>query len=553
VLGGIGLRVAALLENPPLALDEARLALNIAARTFAGLLHPLDHDQSAPLLYLWLQRTVVLTLGVHDWALRLLPFAFGITLLVRTPATVRRLLPDRAVAVATLLAACSPLLVQYSVSVKQYGAEAALTLLAAGMMLSCRGASYRGGPAVRMTALGVLLPWLAAPAPFVLSGAVACAAGDFRVKDSGVQSFLFRSAPVWAISFVLAYISTYQPASDSPYLRRYWSTALLTPLGDRYGERLWALSNENLWGLALGYPGPPGRHLSNLTFLGVAVAVLLLLVIGARWLLGRHGGSVLMLLTVPLGAAVCASLVGLYPVSLRLTVFAAPLVQLLFVAGLQAMIERLPEPAARRAWVLAGAALACPLAAISLLQLSRDPPEDVRSLVHDLTTHRQEEPVYVFAGSIPPWLFYSTDWSDPDRERLKVVARLAGSGGPAFENAPSRGLVGPGQGVGLAHRSAAGLELYGLPTGIEWTPSLGPLKRTADPGWAETEADRVTALEGGVAWVLMSHMVGNEVQLLHELEHRGACATYVRQLDNATLVRYTLSLQRSPRKCRPTG
>ena len=204
-----------------------------------------------------------------------------------------------------------------------------------------------------------------------------------------------------------------------------------------------------------------------------------------------------MLLTVPLGAAVCASLVGLYPVSLRLTLFAAPLVQLLFVAGLQAMIERLPEPAARRAWVLAGAALACPLAAISLLQLSRDPPEDVRSLVHDLTSHRQEEPVYVFAGSIPPWLFYSTDWSEPDRERLKVVARLAGSGGPAFENAPSRGLVGPGQGVGLAHRSAAGLELYGLPTGIEWTPSLGPLKRTADPGWAETEADRVTALEGG--------------------------------------------------------
>ena len=322
MLGGIGLRVAALLENPPLGLDEARLALNIAARTFAGLLHPLDHDQSAPLLYLWLQRTVVLTLGVHDWALRLLPFAFGIVLLLRTPAVAQRLLPDRAVAVATLLAACSPLLVQYSVSVKQYGAEAALTLLAAGMMLSCRGASYRGGPAAWMIALGVILPWLGAPAPFVLGGAVACAAGDLWHKGSGARSFLFRSAPLWAISFALAYLITYQPASESPYLRRYWSTALLAPLGERYGERLWALSNENLWGLALGYPGPPGRHLSNLTFLGVAVAVLLLLAIGARWLLRRHGWSVLLLLTVPLVAAVGASLVGLYPLSLRLTLFA---------------------------------------------------------------------------------------------------------------------------------------------------------------------------------------------------------------------------------------
>ena len=553
VLGGIGLRVAALLGNPPLGLDDSRLALNIAARTFGGLLQPLDHDQSAPPLYLLLQRTIVLTLGVHDWALRLLPLAFGIVLLVRTPAIVRRLLPDRAVAVATLLAACSPLLVHYSISVKQYGAEAALTLLAAGTMLSCRGASYRGGPASRMTALGAILPWLAAPAPFVLSGGIACAAGDLWRKDGGARSFLVRSVPLWAVSFALAYLIAYQPASDSPYLRRYWSTALLAPFGDRYAERLWALSNENVWGLALGYPGPPGRHLSTLTFLGVAVATLLLLTTGARWLLRRHGWSVLLMVTAPLVAAAGASLVGLYPASLRLTLFAAPLVQILFVAGLHAVIERLPEAAARRAWVVAGATLACPLLAICLLQLTREPPENVRSLVADLTSRRLEEPVYVFAGSIPPWLFYSTDWRTPDRERLKVVARLAGSGGAAFENAPSRGQVGQEQAVGLAHQSAAGPELYGLATGIEWTPSLGPLKRTTDAGWAETEADRVTALEGAAAWLLMSHMVGSEVRLLRELERRGACATYVRRLDNAMLVRYALSPRRSPGECRPTG
>jgi Dolichyl-phosphate-mannose-protein mannosyltransferase len=541
VLGGIGLRVAAFLGNPPLGLDEARLALNIAARTFGGLLQqPLDHDQSAPPLYLWLQRTGVLAFGVHDWALRLLPLAAGIVLMVLTPATVRRLLPHRAVAVATLLAACSPLLVHYSVSVKQYGAEATLTLLAVGMMLSCRGASYRGGPAAWMTGFGTLLPWLAAPAPFVLSGAVGCALGDLFRKEDSARSFLVRSVPLWAVSFALAYLVAYQPASSSPYLRRYWSSALLVPSGDRYAERLWALLNENLWGLALGYPGPPGRHLSNLVFLGIAIAILLLLTMGARWLLKQHGWGVLMLVLGPLVAAIGTSLVGLYPVSLRLTLFAAPLVQLLLVAGLQAVTERLPEPGARRASVLAGATLACPLLAISLLQLTRNPTEDVRSLVKELTHRRREEPVYVFAGSIPPWLFYSTDWKAPDRVRLKVVSRLAGSGGAAFENAPSRGRIRPEQGAGLAQRTAAGPELYGIATGIEWTPSLGPLKRTTDAGWTETEADRVTALESGMVWILMSHMVGSEAELLRELERRGACATFLRRLDNATLVRYAL-------------
>ena len=113
VLGGVAARLLALLANPPLGLDEARLALNIAARTWGELLLPLDHDQSAPPLYLWLQHAAVTVLGVHDWALRLLPCAFGVALLARAPLTFRRLLPARPVVVATLLVASSPLLIQY--------------------------------------------------------------------------------------------------------------------------------------------------------------------------------------------------------------------------------------------------------------------------------------------------------------------------------------------------------------------------------------------------------------------------------------------------------
>ena len=550
VVGGIALRLAAVLKDPPLPLDETRLALNIAARSYGELLQPLDHDQSAPPLFLVLQRAVVMLSGVHDWALRLLPFVFGAGLVWLTASTARRLLGDRAAVVATALVACAPLLTHYSTSIKQSGVEAGLTLVTLRLGLSCRQASYGGIPSIRVTGFGALLPWLAAPAPFVLAGLAGCALMDLARGALRARRFLLQSVPAWAASVALVYLAAYEPASHNPYLRRYWSSALLIPLGDRYPERLWALLNENVWGLGLGYPGPPGRHLSNLTFLCVAIAVLLLLVMGTRGILVRHGWSVLILVAAPILAAIGASVVGVYPVSLRLTLFAAPLVQLLLVSGLQRVIQRLPAVHARRAWVLAGVALALPLLAISLLQVLRDPPEDVRTLVQDLTGQRRQEPAYVFTGSIAPWVYYSTNWEAPDRHRLEFVARVAGARGAAFENAPSRDRVNPDEGDALEYRSAAGLELYGLATGIEWTPSLGPLKRNPDPGWTETEARRITSLPGGTAWGLMSHMVGGELELLRELERRGACATYVRELDNALLVRYVLTPELAVEECR---
>jgi hypothetical protein len=200
--------------------------------------------------------------------------------------------------------------------------------------------------------------------------------------------------------------------------------------------------------------------------------------------------------------------------------------------------------------VLVGSALTLPLLAISLLQVGRaEHPEDMRTLVEDLSSRRRHEPVYVFAGSIPPWAYYSTDWRAPDHQRLEFVARVASAGGAAFENAPSRGRLRRDEGAGLAYRDSTGVELYGLATGIEWTPSLGPLKHTPDEGWARHEAGRLEAAGAPAAWIVMSHFVGAERELYRELEQRGACATYVRRLDNAVLVRYSLRPARSAGEC----
>lgn len=546
---GIALRLAAYLQNPPLGLDESRLALNIASRAYGGLLQPLDFDQSAPPLYLWLQRAVVDLFGVHDWALRLLPLAAGIGVLVLVPRVFARLLGPRAVMAATTVAALSPFLIQYSTSLKQYGVEAWLSLLVLSLALRCRDAGWDGVPAIRLAALGTLLPWLMAPAGFVLCGLVAGAFADLRQGRRGARRFLLRSTPGWVLSVVLAYFVAYRSASASLYLRHYWSSALLSPWGEGYVDRLWGILNENLWGLALGYPGPPALHLANPGLVAIAAVLLTLLAAGCRALQRGHGWSVWMLVTGPLLAAGGASIAGIYPLGLRLMLFAMPLVQLLLFAGLERTFALLPDGQARRAWIAAGSVLALPLAAVALLLAQRpEASEDIRALVRDLSVRRRGEAVYVFARSIPPWAYYTTDWHAPDQRRLGFLARIASAGGAAFENAPSRSRVHRSAGAGLDYRTASGVEIYGLPTGIEWTPNLGPFKHEPDAGWAESEADRVAFIDAPT-WILMSRALASERGLLSEVERRGACATYVRELDNAMLIRYVPTSPRVRGQC----
>jgi 4-amino-4-deoxy-L-arabinose transferase-like glycosyltransferase len=74
---GIALRAPLYLANPSLLLDEARVALNVASRSFAGLAQPLDYDQTAPVLFLWIAKAATLLGGVNEYSMRALPFVAG--------------------------------------------------------------------------------------------------------------------------------------------------------------------------------------------------------------------------------------------------------------------------------------------------------------------------------------------------------------------------------------------------------------------------------------------------------------------------------------------
>jgi len=130
VLLGIALRLRQYVHNRSLQFDEANLALNIIHRDIWTLLtEPLAYVQSAPPGFLVAVRAEAVVLGPFDWALRLVPLAAGILLVLLAILLARRELtstPARLTFVG--LVALSPVLIFYSSEFKQYSSDVLATI-----------------------------------------------------------------------------------------------------------------------------------------------------------------------------------------------------------------------------------------------------------------------------------------------------------------------------------------------------------------------------------------------------------------------------------------
>jgi hypothetical protein len=382
--------------------------------------------------------------------------------------------------------------------------------------------------------MGAVAIWLATPAPLVLAGAGLAVLLTPSLSASTRLRLTGRLAAWWGGALVLAYLWVYRHAGHDVYLRHYWSQAFLVPgrpgvLGDT-GVALRGV----LWGPVSVLWGPTAGD--SLFTPAVSIVIALVVVIGVRRLVRTSGVPGLMLVLVPLILAFVASAMGLYPISARTTMYSMPVLVILAAGGIEEVAGRLRPPLA--AWAVM--ILPCvPLAWIAIGELrDSDPREHLRPLVASLQGHRRPgEPVYVFAGAIPAWAIYTTDWRSPDLRRLDYLRRIARAGGPAFENAPSRRRPVRDEGSELTYPTPSGVELYGIPDGLE-AQVFGLTNPMPDTGWAENEARRVRNAANSGAWLVLSHFYGPEGVLLSALEAEGGKRTYHDFRNGAALLRY---------------
>jgi len=525
---GAAYRLVSFVANPSLPVDDAMLALNVASRSYGELLQPLDYAQTGPPLFLWALRLAIGLGGVNEFALRALPLLAGLVLPLVVWQVARRLIDPGAALVAAWFVALSPILIKFSFVVKPYELDALITLGVIGLALDVLERPDRLVGWWALGASGVVAILASTPVVFVLAGVgAALVVAPRGARWAAQYGRLASVGAVWVGVFALTYAALYDDIARGAYMQQFWASGLLGGESAGSSDRAVALVAR----IPLqAFDAPRVPTLAALPFWALMVA-------GWVYLRRRHGLGVLLLFTVSLVAALGAAAARRYPVSPRLFLFAAPLVILSLVAGLAAARERWPGRGPR--WALS-AVVTLWLLTLGGLALKRPyRGKGMRHVTAEFARRQRGEPVYVYAGAVPAWAFYTTDWARPDTARLRFLAGVAGAGGSAFHNAPSRGRpVAPDEGDGLWVCTGGRLELLGLPTGMQARERTGFSQRGADTGWADREAERIAGVAPDV-WLVFANIYPTTLpDLQGALRRRGGELVAAREERGAKLYRY---------------
>jgi predicted membrane-bound mannosyltransferase len=126
---GSFLRIAMLLQNRNLFIDEANIARNVYERTFAGLALPLSYEQYAPPVFLWILKLHTTVLGFSEYAFRLYPLLTGIFAMYLFTNIMKLMNVAAGVLYPLFLMATGFIYIHFSTEVKQYMPDTCIALL----------------------------------------------------------------------------------------------------------------------------------------------------------------------------------------------------------------------------------------------------------------------------------------------------------------------------------------------------------------------------------------------------------------------------------------
>ena len=339
---GVLIRLIRLLLVHPLWGDECFVAANLIGRGWVGLLRPLDYQQVVPILFLWGELAVVKALGFSEWSLRLLPTACAIAGLFVFRHLASRLMKGLPLLMGVAIVAVALNPVRHGGEAKPYAADFFASTVLLALAVEWWRAPDRARWPWALTAATPFAMGFSLPSIFVLGGiSLAMATSVLRFRKASVTAaYVAWNAAILA-SFLgsLVLYGDLQSGETKAYMDHYWS-ALFPPL-DRPGWLvLWLVRAHT--GHLFAYPVGGGNGASVLTVL-IAGA-------GLVDLCRRGRGTIAVACVAPLGLALVASTIRVYPYgeSERLTQFEGPMICLLAGHGLAWAIGRLRSPGSYR-------------------------------------------------------------------------------------------------------------------------------------------------------------------------------------------------------------
>jgi hypothetical protein len=342
---GFVCRVVRYLMQFPYFGDEGMLAVNFLDRDYIGLTKTLDHNQVAPILFLWGEATVLRLLGGAEWAMRLLPFVASLGGLLLFWRLAQLTLPQRAALFAVGILAVARWPVTMGAVVKPYSFDlfwSLALLLPAVHWLKC---PERTGWLMLLAALVPIALLGSYPTVFV-AGAVSVVLLPIvwqRRSAAVVSLYLLYNVLMFVTFFggvLLVGREQLDPATGRvrDYMLTYWIDGF--PPSEPWPLLRWFVAINT--GRIMAYPIGESNGGSTLT------VVLFLVGAWRCWKDGRR--ALLALCLVPFALNFVAAVLHRYPYGAcaRLSQHLAPAVCLLAGCGAASLLERFLAPGARR-------------------------------------------------------------------------------------------------------------------------------------------------------------------------------------------------------------
>jgi hypothetical protein len=494
--------------------DEAALAYNVIARNLAGLIGPLNHEQMAPVVFLWAAKLSIAGLGVSEWALRLTPFLASLATLILFNRLAARVLSPWPAVLATLLIALSTEQIHYAAIFKQYSVDVLVTTLLLWLALAC----YRTTTVRRWwvtVAAGAVCLVVSMPSLFVLGGiGLAMIGVVLAERNRRLMPQVAAGLVVWLVAFGLVFLQTSQNADRKAFFQWWWKGSFLDPRLPGFPHRLSVAVSETLHA-ALAGPSTP-------------TLVMALLIAGIGWglvtLVRRRAFPLLVTLAVPAGLMAAASALHFYPIAARFVLFLAPCVVLAIAIGVDEVARRTAS-LGPRVWsgLVAGSALFATVPAAWQQATARTTDETtLRPLIQALEARSApSETVYLYSKVVMVYVFYSTDWSDPPNvARADRFAQLFDS---RWSNPPGIASTARAAGDALRLTDRGRGVVIGLGTGKHYMETRGFQSSELAPDWAANEVRRIRAEGSSVAWLLFGQESDSPREdLLREIQLAGA-------------------------------
>ncbi len=396
IVFGILVRLVQYLSRRSLWEDEANLALNIVNRSYLELLKPLDYNQAAPPLFLWIEKAAVQIFGNNEYALRLFPFICGIAALVLFYQLARRYTSLIAVPIAVILFACLKYILYYDNELKQYSSDILISVLLCLLLIPPGHHRLSKQQVIGLGLLGAVCIWLSHPTIFVMAGIEI--SYFLMATNSQRRMILINRLPLylmWLLSFIGLYSLTIQGTLENQTLTESWV--------DRYPRSPFDL----VW-----LVDALGRFFYNpLGFLSVTDGIAIVAFAIGCIAYFRRDRRLLLILSAPIITTLLAACLKQYPFRERLVIFLTPLAILIIAEGIAFLLTRSNQwhkPSFLFGMFLLAALVIPPFLRASHLIAHPTRIEEIRPVLAYVKSQQQpQDKLYIYQAGINQFIYYA--------------------------------------------------------------------------------------------------------------------------------------------------